>query len=101
MNRVDPAHLFRLFDRLDLEVDRGELLVELLVDLDARLGDLDAVARDYRRDCATLGRRVRVEVAGGTFEGEAIDLSREGHLVVRLADGADRVVSAGDVIHLR
>jgi BirA family biotin operon repressor/biotin-[acetyl-CoA-carboxylase] ligase len=51
----------------------------------------DAIARS-----ATIGRRVRVELALETFEGTASALTDEGFLVV---DG--RVVSAGDVVHLR
>ncbi len=45
---------------------------------------------------ATIGRRVRVELPHETFEGTATALTDEGFLVV---DG--RVVSAGDLVHLR
>jgi biotin-(acetyl-CoA carboxylase) ligase len=51
----------------------------------------DAIARS-----ATLGRRVRVELAREAFDGTATALTDEGFLVV---DG--RVVRAGDVVHLR
>jgi BirA family biotin operon repressor/biotin-[acetyl-CoA-carboxylase] ligase len=76
--------------------DRAELLVAWLRAYDARLGRLDRVVADVAACSATLGRRVRVTVAGGTFEGTARALTDEGFLVVD-----DRVVAAGDVVHLR
>jgi BirA family biotin operon repressor/biotin-[acetyl-CoA-carboxylase] ligase len=63
---------------------------------DGRLDALDQVVADATARSATLGRRVRVELATETFEGTARALTEEGFLVV---DG--RVVSAGDVVHLR
>ena len=79
-----------------VEVDRSRLLVEWLCAYDARLSALDDVVADAIAQSATLGRRVRVELAHEIFEGTATSLTDEGFLVV---DG--RVVSAGDVVHLR
>jgi len=73
-----------------------ELLVGWLLAYDARLRALDSVLPDAARSSATLGRRVRVDLARETFEGIAESFTPEGFLVV---DG--RVVSAGDVVHLR
>ena len=51
----------------------------------------------YRELCATLGRRVRVELPGGVaVEGVADDVDAHGRLVV---DGT--AYAAGDVVHLR
>ena len=77
-------------------LDREALLVAWLAAYDARLDHLDAVVADAIDRSATLGRRVRVELAHETFAGTARALTDEGFLVV---DG--RVVSAGDVVHLR
>lgn len=52
---------------------------------------------EYRSYCETLGKRVRVERASDVIEAVATDVDRDGQLV--LDDG--RVVSAGDVVHLR
>jgi BirA family biotin operon repressor/biotin-[acetyl-CoA-carboxylase] ligase len=95
---VQPA---ALPDELDdiataIAMDRARLLVEWLRAYDARLGALDRVVADAVARSATLGRRVRVELTDETFEGTASALTDEGFLVV---DG--RVVSAGDVVHLR
>jgi biotin-(acetyl-CoA carboxylase) ligase len=35
------------------------------------------------------------------LEGDALELTELGHLVVRTGDGAVHTVSAGDVVHLR
>jgi BirA family biotin operon repressor/biotin-[acetyl-CoA-carboxylase] ligase len=82
-------------------VDRADLLVEVLREFEHRLADLDGVARDFRSSCATLGRPVRVELAGEILTGEAVDISPEGHLVIQPGHGPPRIVAAGDVIHLR
>ncbi|MFG1989295.1 biotin--[acetyl-CoA-carboxylase] ligase [Actinoplanes sp. NPDC048988] len=68
-------------------------------DGDAEMSGLLAA---YRRNCATIGRQVRVLLpAGGPLEGEATSVDADGRLVVRTADGADNRVSAGDVLHVR
>jgi BirA family biotin operon repressor/biotin-[acetyl-CoA-carboxylase] ligase len=84
-----------------LVVDRADLLVEVLGELDRRLADLDGVARDYRAGCATLGRPVRVELAGEILTGRAVDISPEGHLVIQPSHGPPRSIAAGDVVHVR
>jgi BirA family biotin operon repressor/biotin-[acetyl-CoA-carboxylase] ligase len=38
---------------------------------------------------------------GGELTGEATSVDADGQLVIRTADGADRRVSAGDVLHVR
>ena len=83
-----------------------DLLVALLHRLDRRYRYLSQpdvlplLLDDYRARSATLGRRVRVEVPAGELEGEAVRLTAEGHLVVD-DSGRHRVVSAGDVVHVR
>jgi BirA family biotin operon repressor/biotin-[acetyl-CoA-carboxylase] ligase len=87
-------------------VDREALLQAYLSALTRRRPDLDtrtgrrALAAELRDRCATLGRLVRVELAGETLVGTAVDLTEAGHLVVDTEAGS-RVVAAGDVIHLR
>lgn len=92
------------------EIDRTELLAAILTRLDARCaqwtdhgGDAAAcgLAAAYRSACATLGRRVRVTLAGGTgLEADAVDIDELGRLVVRTAAG-EQPISAGDIEHLR
>jgi BirA family biotin operon repressor/biotin-[acetyl-CoA-carboxylase] ligase len=89
-----------------VELDRADLLVAVLLRFEQLLEDLgddEGVARlrgRYLGCCRTVGRQVRVELPDGTFTGEAVDVTDEGHLVVATADGR-REVTAGDVVHLR
>ena len=56
----------------------------------------------YRARCATLGLRVRVELpAGAVLVGDAVDVDRDGRLVLRDAGGTEHAVSAGNVVHVR
>ncbi|MCP2262973.1 biotin--[acetyl-CoA-carboxylase] ligase [Promicromonospora thailandica] len=96
--------------------DRTDVLVRLLGEVHAVVrrwerADGDAAAAgllaEYTAVSATLGTRVRAELAGGAgvVEGEAVGLDGSGALVVRQdagpAAGQERTVTAGDVWHLR
>ena len=72
--------------------DRYELLMQP--------GGVDALVDAYRTTCSTLGRSVRAELSFEVVLGVAVDVTREGHLVIDTDDGR-RVIPAGDVIHLR
>lgn len=80
-----------------LEADRDRLLERLKAELERWFAADDSeVLAAWRTRSDTLGRRVRVELPGETFEGWAEDVAEDGSLLV---DG--RAVTAGDVIHLR
>jgi BirA family biotin operon repressor/biotin-[acetyl-CoA-carboxylase] ligase len=89
------------------DVDREDLLVALLRELDAQVAAFadaalhDALVEAYRGASATLGHRVRAELADEHVEGTAVDLTTEGHLVLDLDDGSRREIVTGDIIHLR
>lgn len=88
--------------------DREAIVVAILDRVSAALATWEAArgsAEDglrpaYVEACETLGRRVRVELPGGSVcEGDAVGVDEHGRLLVR--DGA-RVAAfaAGDVVHL-
>jgi BirA family transcriptional regulator, biotin operon repressor / biotin---[acetyl-CoA-carboxylase] ligase len=90
-------------------VPRDVLLIEVLRQLESRYvpfrGDPDPVGAgllaEYRALSGTLGRHVRVELAGErSLDGVAQDVDLDGKLLVRSADKT-WPVSAGDVVHLR
>lgn len=92
--------------------DRTDVLVRMLGEVHAVVrrweqagGDAAAAGllAEYTAVSATLGTRVRAELAGGAgvLEGEAVGLDEAGALVVRPESGAERAVTAGDVWHLR
>jgi BirA family biotin operon repressor/biotin-[acetyl-CoA-carboxylase] ligase len=89
-----PDELAEIATAYDL--DRAELLVAWLRAFDTRLASLDTVVADVSARSATLGRTVRVDLPAETIEGVARALTPEGYLVID-----DRVVSVGDVVHLR
>lgn len=90
--------------------DRDPLLRGVLraLDREARAwsehgGDPDAsgLREAYRQRCATLGQQVRVVLPGQQdLLGTAEDVDSAGRLVVS-SDGQRRVLSAGDVTHVR
>jgi BirA family biotin operon repressor/biotin-[acetyl-CoA-carboxylase] ligase len=91
--------------------DRSVLLAAILTVFERRyrawssaLGDPERsfLRADYIRLCATIGRRVRVELpGGGLLAGLATGVDADGRLLVRTGSGADLPVAAGDVVHLR
>jgi BirA family biotin operon repressor/biotin-[acetyl-CoA-carboxylase] ligase len=83
------------------DVDRGELLVAFLRELDRRYARLDDAPTEYRRRLATLGRRVRVERPDGDLVGRAVDVGEWGELLVQPDAGDVVEVRVGDVVHLR
>ena len=87
-------------------VDRDLVLDALLRALEPRRVALDTAAGrirqadELRSRCTTIGTAVRIELADSGFEGTALDVTAEGHLVVAV-DGITRTVVAGDVVHVR
>lgn len=85
---------------LGAEHDPLAVLADLLAALDRLDLDGEDVTAAHRGALATIGRQVRVELAEGPIVGEAVDVTDDGALVVRV-DGVDRVIRVGDVVHLR
>jgi BirA family transcriptional regulator, biotin operon repressor / biotin---[acetyl-CoA-carboxylase] ligase len=87
-------------------VEREALLEALLDGIEARRALLDdgpgraSIVHDLAARTVTVGRSVRVELAGESFTGTATGLDARGQLVVDTPEGS-RTVSAGDVVHLR
>lgn len=88
--------------RLGDGVTRDEVLDAFLSSLGEWLDRSDReVASAYRAACATLGRRVRVDLVDGeSFEGVAADVDDDGRLLVEV-DACLRTVDVADVVHLR
>jgi BirA family biotin operon repressor/biotin-[acetyl-CoA-carboxylase] ligase len=79
-----------------LDQDRDALLDRLRVELERwASADREAVLHRWRELSDTIGRRVRVELAGKTIEGTAQDIGPGGELIV---DGTP--VTFGSVTHL-
>jgi len=67
-------------------------------------GDIErsGVLTGYRDACGTIGQRVRAELPDGSARtGVAVDVDANGHLLIKMDDGAVAAISAGDVVHLK
>lgn len=108
-----PADLGDVATSLDAvlggTVDREVVLLDLLVGLDERwlplvepaTADPEEFLAAYRARSATIGRRVRVDLGTSILVGTAVDVDAAGALVVEDDQRVRRVVSLGDVVHLR
>ena len=93
-----PEGAARLTER-GADVEPLDVLAALLAALDAQPADIWPV---YRSALATLGAEVRVELPGGEdVFGRAIDVARDGRLIVLDQCGMTQRFDVGDVIHLR
>jgi BirA family biotin operon repressor/biotin-[acetyl-CoA-carboxylase] ligase len=104
-----PATSLRLQGSPD--PDRDRLLAGILAGLERRYRTWSRVSGDPERSglraeytglCATLGRRVRVELPGGRLlDGLAAGVDADGRLLVSMPRDPDLAVAAGDIVHLR
>lgn len=91
---------------LGSSVDRAELVVALLSELDRRLaqwraGPADELVAGYRAASVTVGSRVRaVQPGDREVIGDATAIDDQGRLVIESSGGLV-AVSAGDIVHLR
>ena len=98
----DLQHAACLNDACGREIPRAKVVAgflthfERLYDLWAQKG-IEAILPVYREYSITLNRRVRVIGLNETFEAQAVDVLPDGSLLVRLDDGSERPVHAGDV----
>lgn len=82
------------------EVDRALLAAEMIRALQsmstALLTDKKAILSQYRSDCVTLGKQVRL-MGNRTDRGYALDVDEDGALIVGLHDGSVTTVQSGEV----
>ena len=73
------------------------VLLELEEALDAFEQNPGRFPEEYRRLCVSLHKRVRFFRGGEAHDGEAVDISPEGELIVREDSGALTAVYSGEV----
>jgi BirA family biotin operon repressor/biotin-[acetyl-CoA-carboxylase] ligase len=82
-------------------LDRSALAAAIVAELAARLPALDtafaAILAEAARRSSILGKWIRLDAADISFEGCAENLDAEGNLLLRLADGTLRTMTAGEV----
>lgn len=82
-------------------VPRREILAAFLDAFEDRMKNFDpaAVIAQWKLHNLTLGKRVRVVTVKETVEGLAVDLDKNGGLILQLADGTRQTVVHGDCFH--
>jgi BirA family biotin operon repressor/biotin-[acetyl-CoA-carboxylase] ligase len=105
-----PSDLRDTATSLMMEAGRPQETEELIKSLTlllagglARMGETggpEAMLREYRASCSTLGRKVSASFEGGEVSGVAADIDETGRLLIRV-DGELRPISSADVVHLR
>ncbi len=100
-----PAELTAIATACNLEGGRpttpATVLQAFLGRYTGRLEDLDGSRAAYEARLLTLGRRVRVEQAGGVQTGVAIGVDPDGRLRLRTDDATELAIAVGDVVHVR
>ncbi len=99
---VTDRQVATLRSELGYDVDLLELLDTILRNLETELGRIDrfdTILNDWRALNCTLGRWVRVRRFGKVLEGEAVDLSPEGALLLNTKGGMVEIFE-GEVEHV-
>lgn len=88
-----------------VDVGTEDMVVAVLEALHSRLGQWSTGDRslmdDYRAECVTIGRSVRVDAATGEIFGTVTDVANDGRIDLLTTDGTRQLIAAGDVTHLR
>lgn len=81
------------------KIDRDAVIAALLdafTEMDKRLTDSTYWLERYRASCITVGKQIRV-LAPQPYPAEARDIDANGGLVIRLPDGTEQTLTAGEV----
>jgi BirA family biotin operon repressor/biotin-[acetyl-CoA-carboxylase] ligase len=91
-----------LSTELGHDVSRIELIQSILHHIEEAYADLGKreIYLQWQERSATLGKNVRITSQEGDLEGEAVALSEDGTLEIKVPEGIRRIM-AGDCIHLR
>lgn len=87
---------------LGRDADRSAILKSFLANFEDHLATAEQspshLIREYKENCATIGKRVKVATAGGTIEGYASGIDGHGRLLVSDEDAENVAIDAGDLI---
>lgn len=84
------------------EPDSNKLVAEILNCLESQYNNLlhgapEFVLEEWKQRSITLGKRVRATIGDDTVEGNAIDITESGALIVQLDSGETQVLHAGEI----
>ncbi|NLI57391.1 MAG: biotin--[acetyl-CoA-carboxylase] ligase [Clostridium sp.] len=86
----------------DIIIRRSELIKRILFKLEelyhkVNRGDLDLITALWKKYSVTLGKEVLIAVKGEQHNGVAIDITKEGKLIVQCIDGTRKEVLSGEI----
>lgn len=92
--------------RSDVSVSREKLLAHVLGEIFSILANKENVLDEYRKKSIILGTKITVTPVVGddttSYEAEALNVSEDGGLLVRLPDGTEKNLRTGEVsLHVR
>ncbi|HOW35248.1 MAG TPA: biotin--[acetyl-CoA-carboxylase] ligase [Candidatus Omnitrophota bacterium] len=87
-------------------VSRVELTKEILRQVERRYGELNkhgfaAIAQCWKGLSVTLNKRIKITDPGGMIEGVAVDIDKDGGLLIRKDSGVVVKKTAGDVVRVK
>ncbi|MDP8230956.1 MAG: biotin--[acetyl-CoA-carboxylase] ligase [Candidatus Gorgyraea atricola] len=101
-----PEGSTSLAEERHCQVSRLEFVKTVLVNLDRyykifNKGKIGDILSEYKKLSAVLDRRVQINYHNRLISGQAIDVDRDGALILRLDSGFNERVLAGDITMLR
>jgi BirA family biotin operon repressor/biotin-[acetyl-CoA-carboxylase] ligase len=83
---------------LGQEFSRQEILSAFLDDFEERMNNVnyDRVVDEWKKDTMTLNRHVKIVTTTDSYEGLAVDVDKDGALILELEDGRKKKVIYGD-----
>jgi BirA family biotin operon repressor/biotin-[acetyl-CoA-carboxylase] ligase len=91
-----------LFRETGLKTDRSELLVRIIKAFEdyyghVKQGKNDSYYKRWNKLCLVLGKQVVIESSQGEIHGVALEIDRQGALMIRDHKGTEQRITSGDV----
>ncbi len=95
--RPDIANTTSIKEIIGHDDDIESVIADLLDNIEIRYeADQNTQMNEWKKRISTIGKDLSIS-ADGIYNGKAVALTDEGHLVVRLLNGEEKVFAAGDV----
>lgn len=70
---------------------------ERVYDIFIKEGSIESFLEEYKLRSAVMGKEIRVIYRKEELRGKAVDVTEEGHLIIKLEDGSTREILSGEV----
>ena len=81
------------------DVDRNTLIAEIFKRVTNYTSDLQnsGYIEDYKKRCFVLGKEITFEQSGKTYNATALDIDKNGGLIIRTPDGKTETLQSGEI----